>query len=182
MPFKFTRLSISSVVLVEPLVFRDERGFFMEAFKLSEFKGFGIDFEPVQENHSMSKRGVVRGLHYQLDPYAQAKLVRVVSGSIFDVAVDIRRSSPTFGKWVGVELSAENKQLLFVPRGFAHGFAALEDDTEVVYLVDNEYSREHERGIIWNDPDIGIEWPFSEPILSDKDRKWPLLSEAEVFP
>jgi dTDP-4-dehydrorhamnose 3,5-epimerase len=181
MPFKFHRLEIPDVVRAEPTVFGDERGFFMETFKRPDFKAAGVDFAPVQENHSKSAKGVLRGLHYQVDPFAQGKLVRVVRGRIFDVAVDMRKGSKTFSKWVGAELSEQNRQILLVPRGFAHGFVSLEEGTEVVYLVDNDYSRESEAGVIWNDSQIGIEWPVKNPKLSEKDSKWPDLKDAKTF-
>jgi dTDP-4-dehydrorhamnose 3,5-epimerase len=181
MPFKFHTLEIPDVVRVEPTVFGDERGFFMETFKRPDFNAAGVDFSPVQENHSKSAKGVLRGLHYQVDPFAQGKLVRVVRGRIFDVAVDMRKSSKTFSKWVGAELSEQNRQMLLVPRGFAHGFVSLEDGTEVVYLVDNDYSKENEAGLIWNDPQVGIEWPLKNPLLSEKDSKWPVLKGAKTL-
>ncbi len=179
MPFKFTRLEIPDVILVEPVVFGDERGFFMETYKASDFKANGIPFDFVQDNHSKSQKGVLRGLHYQLNPKAQGKLVRCVKGKIWDVAVDIRKGSPWFGKWVAVELSEENKLMLWIPPGFAHGFVALEDDTEVIYKVTAEYAPELDRGILWCDPELGIDWPIKEPILSEKDAKLPKLKDAE---
>jgi dTDP-4-dehydrorhamnose 3,5-epimerase len=181
LPFKFTNLDLG-VVLIEPAFFGDGRGFFMETFKRSEFDRAGIEFIPVQGNHSKSSKGVLRGLHYQADPHAQGKLVRVLHGSVFDVAVDLRKSSPQFGKWVGAGISEENRRMLFIPRGFAHGFLSLEDDTEVEYLVDNEYSKESERGVVWNDQRIGVKWPLKDPILSEKDAKWPTIEDAWVFP
>lgn len=178
MAFRFERLAIPEVVLVEPKVSSDERGFFMETYKLSEFAALGIRKPFVQDNHSRSARGVLRGLHYQNPPRAQAKLVRVVVGEIFDVAVDIRKGSPTYGRWVAQTLSAENKRMLYIPEGFAHGFCALSDVAEVVYKVTEEYSREHEAGILWNDPDIGIAWPTKRPTVSPKDAQFPLLRDA----
>jgi dTDP-4-dehydrorhamnose 3,5-epimerase len=175
-------LEVKDVVLVEPTQFGDSRGFFMETFKKSEFAKEGINFSPVQENLSRSSKGVLRGLHYQSDPFAQGKLVRAMRGRIFDVAVDIRKTSPSFAKWVGVELSDTNKNALLVPRGFAHGFVALEDGTEVDYLVDNEYSKNHEQGVIWNDTRIAVRWPVDGPILSERDSAWPRLEEASLFP
>ena len=154
----------------------------METFRQSEFERAGIEFTPVQGNHSKSARAVLRGLHFQTEPHSQSKLVRALRGSIFDVAVDIRKSSPQFGRWVGVVLSVENRHMLFVPRGFAHGFLSLEDGTEVEYLVDDEYHKESERGVIWNDPKIGVEWPIKSPVLSEKDTKWPVLDKADLFP
>lgn len=181
MPFKFQSLHIRDVVLVEPEAFGDSRGFFMETFKQSDFDRAGIKFNPIQGNHSKSVRGVLRGLHFQVDPHAQGKLVRVLRGSIFDVAADMRKGSSFFGKWVGAELTEKNRQMLLVPRGFAHGFVSLEDDTEVEYLVDNEYSKESEAGVIWNDPTIGVKWPIPNPILSEKDAKWPKLDAARHY-
>lgn len=179
MPFNFRRLEIPDVVLVEPKVFGDERGFFMETYKRSEFKENGIAYDFVQDNHSKSQKGVLRGLHYQLYPKAQGKLVRCVRGRIWDVAVDIRKGSPWYGKWVAVELSEDNKLMLWVPPGFAHGFVALEDDTEVIYKVTEEYDPKLDKGIVWNDPDLRIDWPIKDPILSEKDSKLPTLRESE---
>ncbi len=178
MPFEFKRLEIPDVVLIKPLVFEDERGFFMETYKKSDFEKAGIKGDFIQDNHSKSKYGVLRGLHFQREPYAQAKIVRAVRGVIYDVAVDLRRNSPTFGKWVGVILSEYNKWQLYIPRGFAHGFLVLSDVAEVVYKVDNVYAPDYEGGIIWNDPGISIDWPVDDPIVSEKDRKWPTLREA----
>lgn len=180
----FTRTAIEDVVIIEPKVHGDERGYFVETFredKLSEFLGYTINF--TQDNESKSSKGVLRGLHYQLAPFAQTKLVRVIQGRVLDVAVDIRKGSPTFGQHVSVELSAENKKQLLVPRGFAHGFVVLEDDTVFAYKVDNYYSPECDRGIAFNDDKIGIDWILktSELKLSDKDTKQPLLSKAECF-
>ena len=182
MPFEFIETEIPEVILVKPKVFTDTRGFFMETYKKSDFKKVGIDTDFVQDNHSKSVKGVLRGLHYQLEPRAQGKLVRCIRGKIFDVAVDIRKGSPTFGKWVGVELSEENKLMLWIPKGFAHGFLTLSDEAEIVYKVSgSEYSPEHDRCIRWNDPDINIKWPLNgEPILSEKDRLAPTLREAEL--
>ncbi len=185
MPFEFVRLSIPDVILIKPKVFEDERGFFMETYKKSDFEKAGIKCEFVQDNHSKSKYGVLRGLHFQKEPYAQAKIVRCVRGVIYDVAVDLRRNSPTFGKYVAVILSEFNRYMLYIPRGFAHGFLVLSDEAEVIYKVDNEYAPEYECGLIWNDPDVNIPWPIDNPILSEKDRKWPtlreLLERGEVF-
>ncbi len=181
MPFKFIDLKLPGLKLVEPLVFKDERGFFMETFKFSEFSRAGIEVVWVQDNHSMSKKGVLRGLHYQLEPMAQGKLVRVVKGAVFDVAVDIRKGSPTFAKWYGVVLSEQNNYMLWIPPGFAHGFVALEDETHLIYKVSGaEYFPSHERTIKWNDPDIGIDWPIKDPVLSEKDRMAPFLKDAEI--
>ena len=172
--FKFTRLSIPEVVLIEPAVFEDERGFFLESYKSSEFFSFGIKDKFVQDNHSKSKKNVLRGLHFQTKPKEQAKLVRCIKGEIFDVAVDIRKKSDTYGKWVGEILSEENRKELYIPAGFAHGFCVL-SDAEVVYKSSNEYSQENEGVIAWNDPNIGIEWPIESPIISEKDKLGKLL-------
>ena len=178
---KFTRTAIEDVVIIEPKVHGDHRGYFVETYrkdKLEEFLGYSIDF--CQDNESKSKKGVLRGLHYQLPPYAQTKLVRVIKGKVLDVAVDIRKGSPTFGEYVAVELSEENKKQLLVPRGFAHGFVVLEDDTIFAYKVDSYYSPECDRGIAYNDPDIAIDWqlPQEELLLSEKDTKQPRLNET----
>lgn len=174
---KVIKTDIPDVLIFEPTVFGDERGFFMESFNQQIFeKAVGSKVEFVQDNHSKSSKGVLRGLHYQLPPFAQAKLVRCVVGEVYDVAVDIRRDSVTFGKWVGVNLSAENKRQLWIPEGFAHGFMVLSDEAEFLYKTTNYYAPNSDRGLAWNDPDIGINWPLSDkPILSDKDSKQPLL-------
>ena len=178
---KFIRTEIPDVVIIEPKVHGDQRGYFVETYrrdKLEEFLGFNVAF--CQDNESKSKKGVLRGLHYQLPPHAQTKLVRVIKGRVLDVAVDIRKGSPTFGKYVAVELSEENKKQLFVPRGFAHGFLVLEDDTIFAYKVDSYYSPECDRGIAYDDPDIGIQWPLPKErlLLSEKDTKQPKLNET----
>jgi len=178
MPFVFKRLEIPDLILIEPKVFEDERGFFLEAYKYSDFQAFGISEHFLQDNHSRSAKGVLRGLHYQNPPKAQGKLIRVIAGEIFDVAVDIRKGSPTYGKWVGLILSAQNKKMLYVPPGFAHGFCVLSDVAEVLYKTTDEYSPKYEAGILWNDPDIGITWPIKDPILSEKDKRWLPLREA----
>jgi len=166
--------------LIEPSVFGDNRGFFMESYNEDVFRRNGITHKFVQDNHSLSvEAGVLRGLHYQLNPKAQTKLIRVTAGAIYDVIVDIRKGSPTYGKWQGFILSAANKRQLLVPKGFAHGFCTLVPNTEVQYKVDEFYSPEHDRGISWNDPALGIDWPISAPILSEKDGKHPALAEAE---
>jgi dTDP-4-dehydrorhamnose 3,5-epimerase len=179
-PFDFQRLEIPEVVLIEPKVFEDGRGFFMETYKMPDFVAAGIKVNFVQENHSRSSKGVLRGLHYQNPPFAQGKLVRVVKGEIFDVAVDIRKGSPTWGKWIRVILSAENKNILYVPPDFAHGFCVLSEIAEVIYKTTSVYSAESEAGIIWNDKDLNIEWPVKEPILSERDKKWPPLKNADI--
>lgn len=173
--------SLEGVLILSPKVFEDDRGFFMESYRKDILVSSGNDYIFVQDNHSLSvSEGVIRGLHYQLTPKAQTKLVRVVAGAIFDVVVDIRQNSTTYGKWYGIELSSENKRQLLVPAGFAHGFCTLKPNTEVIYKVDEYYSPEHDRGILWNDPALGIDWPTSKPILSDKDKKHPLLKDADI--
>jgi dTDP-4-dehydrorhamnose 3,5-epimerase len=179
MPFQFRKLAIPDVILVEAKAFPDERGFFMESFKESAFSQNGISTGFVQDNHSHSVKGVLRGLHYQKNPKAQAKLVMAIRGEIFDVAVDVRKGSPTYGKWVGEILSEQNHRLLYVPRGFAHGFVVLSNEADVVYKVDAEYSPEHERGVLWNDPDVGIRWPIDRPVMIKKDLDLPLLKNAD---
>lgn len=173
---------IPDVLLLEPKVFRDGRGFFLETYNRRAFaEATGISFDPVQENQSGSRRNVLRGLHYQVRQ-AQAKLVRVVAGEIWDVAVDLRRSSPTFGQWAGFRLSAENRAMAWIPEGFAHGFLALADGTEVVYLAGAHYAPEHERTIRWNDPTLAIDWPLAgAPILAPKDASGASFAEAELF-
>lgn len=179
---KVIKTKIADVILLEPKVFSDERGFFLESYSkrvLAESAGVDRDF--VQDNHSRSAKGVLRGLHYQIHR-AQGKLVRVVQGSVFDVAVDLRRSSPTFGQWMAFELSAENKLIAWIPEGFAHGFITLSDYAECVYKASDYYSPEHERCIAWNDPDLNIRWPSNMPVrLSPKDAKGKPFREAEVF-
>lgn len=179
MPFEFKNLDIPEVVLIIPKVFEDDRGFFMETYKSSEFKKNGINADFVQHNHSKSKKGVLRGLHYQLNPKAQGKLLRVVKGALLDVVVDIRKGSPTYGKWVSAELNDQNKHMLWVPPGFAHGILTLENNTELLYEVTEEYSPENERGILWNDSEIGIKWPIEKPSLVERDKSNPPLKEAE---
>jgi len=179
---KFIRTEIEDVVIIEPVVHGDERGYFVETFradKLEEFLGYKINF--CQDNESKSSRGVLRGLHYQLHPAAQTKLVRVIQGKVLDVAVDIRKGSPTFGKHVAVELSSENKRQLLVPRGFAHGFVVLEDDTVFAYKVDNYYSPQNDRGIAFDDEALGIDWqvPNEEFLLSAKDKVQPKLADTD---
>lgn len=179
MPFEFIKMDVPGLVVVDPRVMGDERGSFLEVYKHSEFARNGIAEHFVQDNYSRSARTVLRGLHYQLDPKAQGKLVRCVKGRIFDVAVDIRLGSPTYARWTGIELSEANNLMLYLPAGFAHGFLALSDGVEVLYKCTEEYSPAHDRGIIWNDPEIGIDWPIREPLLSEKDRRHPLLRDAE---
>ena len=178
MPFEFEKQSIEDVILVKPKVFGDNRGFFMETYKKSDFVANGIDVEFTQDNHSKSIKGVLRGLHYQAKPYGQAKLVRCVKGRIYDVAVDIRKNSKTFGQYVKVELSEENRNMVFIPEGFAHGFVALTDDVEILYKTSGEYAPQADSGIHWNDKEINIDWGIDfEPILSDKDKYQSELSE-----
>ena len=175
---KATETSLKGVFVLEPQVFGDARGWFMESWSQRKMEEAGIKVDFVQDNQSFSaQKGTLRGLHYQLNPKCQAKLLRCTRGRIFDVAVDIRKGSPQYGQWVGVELSAENKNQLFIPRGFAHGFITLTDDVEVQYKADNYYAPECDGNIRWNDPDIGVEWPLAPVILSDKDQKAPLLKE-----
>lgn len=178
-----TRLAIPEVVLFEPKVFGDERGFFMESFNQAVFnKLTGLDVNFVQDNHSKSSQGVLRGLHYQLAPKSQGKLVRAVRGAVFDVAVDIRKSSPTFGQWVGAELSEVNHQQLWVPPGFAHGFVVLSESAQFLYKTTDYYAPDLERSILWNDPDLAIEWPDGiKPQLSPKDEQGRRFKDAEYF-
>ena len=168
---------LPGVLIIEPKVFRDARGFFFESYSYREYAAHGITDVFVQDNHSRSVRGVLRGLHYQAPP-GQAKLVRVAVGEVFDVAVDIRWGSPTFGQWVGVTLSAENHRQLYIPVGFAHGFCVLSEVAEFLYKVSNYYSAPDERGIAWDDPDLAIPWPVQDPLLSERDRRHPRLCQA----
>ncbi len=179
---KAVQTAIPEVLIFEPRVFGDARGFFMESYNARTFRELtGLDVNFVQDNHSRSARGVLRGLHYQIQQ-PQGKLVRVASGCVFDVAVDVRRASPTFGRWVGVELSADNQRQLWVPPGFAHGFVVLSDSADFLYKTTDYYAPEHERCIRWDDPAIGIVWPLDgEPLLSAKDREGRFLGDAEVF-
>ena len=177
MPVRFTGISLTGVILIEPQVFKDARGFFVETFHKEKYARGGIDRTFVQDNHSHSQRGTLRGLHYQLG-HAQGKLVYVVTGEIFDVAVDVRRGSPTFGKWVGAHLSAENRHQIYVPEGFAHGFCVLSDRADVIYKCTDFYSPEDECGIFWADPTIDIDWPIDAPVISEKDSKNPKLVDV----
>ncbi len=180
---EFIPTAIKDILLIKPRVFGDERGFFLETYREDQYRAAGIACVFLQDNHSGSRQGTLRGLHYQIQQ-SQGKLVRVIAGEIFDVAVDIRRSSPTFGRWVGEILSAENKLQMWIPPGFAHGFYVLSAWTEVVYKATDYYAPQWERTLLWNDPDIGVEWPLLDgrpPILSDKDIKGCPLKEAEVF-
>ncbi len=177
MPFIFTNLEISGLVLVEPRVFPDDRGFFLESYKESEFTRAGLPFRFVQDNHSLSIRNVIRGLHFQRSPRSQGKLVRVIRGKVWDVAVDIRKGSPTYKRWIGVELSDENNHMVFIPPGFAHGFVTLTDDVHLLYKCTEEYDAALDAGIRWDDPDIGVVWPVRDPVVSGKDRVLPYLRE-----
>lgn len=180
---------IKGLLILEPRVFGDDRGWFMESFNQKNFEQAlterGLEVPSfVQDNHSYSQKGVLRGLHYQLNPHAQGKLVRVVQGRAWDVAVDIRQDSPTFGQWVGIELTAKNHKLFWIPEGFAHGFIALEDNTQFLYKTTNYYNKESEGAIIWNDPEVAIEWPLSEieeVLVSDKDKLASTLNNADIF-
>lgn len=176
----FTRLDIPEVILVTPPRFNDPRGYFSETYVKARYAANGIDCDFIQDNESLSEPiGTIRGLHFQVPPHAQAKLVRVVQGEVFDVAVDIRKGSPTYGKWAGAKLTAEGREQLFVPRGFAHAFCTLVPNTKVLYKVDGSYSKECEGGIVWDDPDLAITWPVAEAILSDKDRVLPRLKDFD---
>ncbi len=178
MPFEFERQKIKDVILIKPKVFGDNRGFFMETYKKSDFFANGIDVEFNQDNHSKSSKRVLRGLHYQAAPYGQAKIVRCGKGRIYDVAVDIRPNSETFGQYVKVELSEDNKHMLYIPIGFAHGFVALSDEVELLYKASGEYNPQADRGLLWNDPDINIDWEIDfDPLLSEKDKVQPKLKD-----
>ncbi len=180
---QFTSTGLSEVILIQPKIFEDERGFFLETYQKERFSTAGINADFLQDNHSASTKGVLRGLHYQIRQ-PQGKLVRVVVGEVFDVAVDLRRQSPTFGHWVGVTLSAEKKNLLWVPPGFAHGFYVTSEKAEILYKATDYYAPQWERSLLWNDPALGIDWPIINgglPTLSEKDMKGMLLSEAETY-
>ncbi len=179
MPFRFSALEIPDVILIESTTFEDPRGCFVETYKRSEFLKAGIADVFVQDNYSSSARGVLRGLHYQKAPQAQEKLVMVITGEIFDVAVDIRRGSPTFGRWTSATLSAKTRRMLYVPVGFAHGFCVLSDRADVVYKVTAEYAADLDRGILWNDPELGIAWPVQTPILSSRDARLSRFCDAD---
>ncbi|HOW41392.1 MAG TPA: dTDP-4-dehydrorhamnose 3,5-epimerase [Bacteroidales bacterium] len=172
---------LKGLIIIEPRVFNDSRGYFFESYNQERFTESGIEFRPVQDNESKSTRGVIRGLHYQLNPQAQSKLIRVVQGRIFDVALDIRKGSPTFGKWFGIELDSETKKQLFIPRGFAHGFSVLSETAVIQYKCDNVYNPQLERGINLNDPVINIDWKLNNlpPVISDKDLRNPAFERAE---
>jgi dTDP-4-dehydrorhamnose 3,5-epimerase len=172
-----TTTSIDGLLIIQPTVFNDPRGYFYEPYNKKAFENAGIREEFVQDNQSFSQKGVIRGLHFQNPPHAQAKLLRVIQGSIWDVAVDIRKGSPTYGKYVGIELSAANKTMFYVPKGFAHGFVTLEDDTMLLYKCSDFYNKASEESILWSDPDIAIPWNVTDPILSDKDKNGKLLRD-----
>lgn len=180
---KIAKTKLEGVVIIEPEVFGDNRGFFMESWNKNKMAEAGLDYDFVQDNHSKSTvKGTLRGIHFQKGDKAQAKLVRCVKGAVLDVAVDLRKNSPTFKQWVGVELSEENKKQLLIPRGFGHGFVTLTDDVEFLYKADNYYAPEADAGVRWNDPEIGVEWGIENPILSEKDKKNPFLKECkELF-
>ncbi len=181
MPFTFERTEIPDVIIITPAIFEDLRGHFVETYKRTEFSKFGIPEDFRQDNYSLSKKGVARGLHYQADPFSQGKLMRAISGKIFEVAVDIRRGSPYFGKWVSVIMTQENRAMIWIPEGFAAGMMSLEEDSRLAYKTTNEYSKAHECGIKWNDPAIGIKWPIDiKPLVSEKDEVHPLLKDAEI--
>ena len=178
--FKFIETNIQDVYIIEPTAFGDNRGYFMETYNEADFRAAGLNYTFVQDNQSSSRKGVLRGLHFQKN-YPQAKLVRVLTGEVFDVAVDLRNGSQTYGRWVGVILSEENKRQFMVPRGFAHGFVVMSETAEFAYKCDEFYHPEDEGGIMWNDPEIGVEWPdVGEIILSEKDKKHPKLSESKI--
>ena len=178
--FKFIETGIEGLTIVEPTVFGDDRGYFMETYSEREFADAGLPTCFVQDNQSFTaKRGTLRGIHFQNGEWSQAKLVRVVAGAVIDVAVDLRKGSPTYLQWVGVELSAENKRQLLIPRGFGHGFVTLTDDVEFVYKVDNDYNKKSDRSVRFDDPQIGVDWGVSDPVLSDKDKNAPFLKDSD---
>ncbi len=179
MPFTFHETPLHGVVLIESRIFPDERGYFREGFKASEFAAAGLPTVFPQDNTSRSRRGVIRGLHFQTDPRAQGKLVSVTSGAVLDVAVDLRHGSPSFGQWYGAELSEDNGCLLWIPAGFAHGFSVLSESADLVYKCTDEFSAPHDGGIAWNDPQFGVEWQVAEPIVSDKDESLPTFAQRD---
>ncbi len=179
MAFRFTSLSVPEVIAIEPEIFVDNRGFFFETYKYSEFSRNGIAEHFVQGNHSHSCKRTLRGLHYQKAPYAQGKLIRVVQGEIFDVVLDLRRGSPWYGQWAAAILSGENHRMLYIPAGFAHGAFVVSTEAVLLYMVTREYNAASERGIIWNDPVVAISWPSQDPILSPRDERWPTLANAD---
>jgi dTDP-4-dehydrorhamnose 3,5-epimerase len=173
--------SIPEVIIIKPDVFGDDRGYFFESFHADKFAAFGITDSFIQSNESCSQKDVLRGLHYQLDPFAQGKLVRVIKGAVLDIAVDIRQNSPTFGQWVSMKLTGENKWICFIPKGFAHGFVSLENDTIFTYKCSGLYNKASEASIRWNDPELNIEWGITNPLLSEKDIQAPLFKDARLF-
>lgn len=181
MPFKFKKQEIEDLIVITPRIFSDDRGFFLESYKESDFKTNDIKEEFIQDNHSFSKKGVLRGIHYQLPPKAQGKLIRVIKGAVLDIAVDLRKSSKTFLKWASVELSEENHKMFYIPPGFGHAFLTLTDNVHFAYKCTNEYSQEHDAGIIWNDKNININWPIKNPLLSEKDLNLPTIKNAKLF-
>lgn len=181
MPFSFLPLKIKDIVLIQPEVFYENYYFFLESYKQSDFVRNGITEVFVQDNHSFSQKNVLRGLHYQLPPSTQGKLVRVVKGAVWDVAVDIRKDSPSFLQWEAAELSEDNNQMLYIPPGFAHGFVTLSDEVHLFYKCTAEYNPQLDRGIIWNDPEIAVNWPVENPLVSDKDKSLPFMRDAELL-
>lgn len=179
MPFEFKKLSIDGLVLIKPRIFKDERGFFTESYKSSDFKKNGIECSFIQDNHSMSLKDVIRGLHFQKPPYEQSKLVRCIRGAIKDVAVDLRKNSPTYLKWEAVILTEENCNMLFIPKGFAHGFAVLSDVADVYYKCDVEYNQDYDGGVRYDDPDIKIDWGVLNPVVSQKDLNLPYIRDLK---
>ena len=181
MPFEFIQQEISGLILIKPRSFPDDRGFFLESYKYSEFAANGIAEKFVQDNHSRSSKGILRGLHYQLNPMSQGKLVRCTRGCIIDIAVDIRKDSPDFGKWIKVELSEENKNMFYIPAGFAHGFVVHSEIAELLYKTTEEYAPLYDRGIKWDDPDLNIDWNIDfEPLVSEKDKNLPYIKQADM--
>jgi dTDP-4-dehydrorhamnose 3,5-epimerase len=181
MPFEFIETELKDVLIIKPKVFGDKRGFFLESYKKNDFYNAGIKEEFNQDNHSKSTKGVLRGLHFQLNPKSQAKIVRCVRGKIYDVAVDIRKNSPTYKKWIKVELSEDNKQMIYIPVGFAHGFVVLSEEAELIYKATNEYAPDLDGGIRWNDSDINVDWGIDfTPIISDKDASLPAFKDARM--
>jgi dTDP-4-dehydrorhamnose 3,5-epimerase len=182
MPFNVEKTPIDGLIIIEPKIYYDSRGFFMETYKQRDFLSLGISEQFSQDNHSCSAKGVLRGIHFQREPFAQGKLVRVLRGKVWDVAVDLRKNSPTFGKWFGIELSEENSKMFYIPAGFGHGFAALEDDTHLFYKCTKEYNATCDGGIKYDDLDIAVDWKLGEisPIISEKDDKLPLLKEVKL--
>jgi len=173
---KLIRTQLDGLFIIDPDVFRDDRGYFFESYNREKFLNLGLDLTFVQDNESKSGKGVLRGLHFQVPPYQQGKLVRVMKGAVLDVAVDLRKNSPTFGKWEGVELSGQNQRMYWIPPGFAHGFLTLEDDTVFFYKCTAVYNKESERSLAWNDPDLNIHWGINDPVLSERDKQSPLFS------